>query len=432
MRILRPMAEIRPFQAQRYTEAAGKIEDLVAPPYDVISPEERAILGEKSPYNIVWLTLPESLPDDRSKFVKYARSAARLAEWRRDGILGVDAEPGIYRFQQTFLDPWDGIERTRTAMVVLLKLEPYEKGVVLPHEQTFPKHKEDRLRLLEATRTHLECIFGLVEDDDRRLVHLLEEAPFGELASVRTEDGVSHGLSRCVDEEAIQAISRYMMRARVWIADGHHRYETALKFRESLGPKEGPIPEDYILIALSSMKDTGLTLLPTHRIVSGFTTSLNEAKLKLETYFNTRRMGNDELPEAVKELSGSNVRAFGIVLPGQVGLLATMDDPSIAARLIEGEGSNLLKQLDVSILHEIILKRCFGVEGLDRISYTRDPQEAIRVVESSQDTMAVLTNPPSVEDMRKIAEAGEKMPQKSTYYYPKMLSGLVTWSLQDS
>lgn len=431
MRILRPMAEIRPFQAQRYTEAAGRIEDLVAPPYDVISPEERVALGEKSPYNVVWLTLPESLPDDRNKFVKYARSAARLSEWRRDGILGVDAEPGIYRFRQTFLDPWDGIERTRTAMVVLLKLEPYEKGVVLPHEQTFPKHKEDRLRLLEATRTHLECIFGLVEDDDRRLVRLLDEAPFGDLTAVTTEDGVAHTLARCVDEEAVQAIARYMQRARVWIADGHHRYETALKFRESLGPQDAPIPEDYILIALSSMKDTGLTLLPTHRIVSGFTTSLNEAKLKLETYFNTRRMGNDELPEAVKELSGSHVRAFGIVLPGQVGLLATMDDPSVASRLIEGEGSNLLKQLDVTILHEIILKRCFGVEGLDRISYTRDAGEAIRVVESSQDTMAVLTNPPSVEDMRRIAEAGEKMPQKSTYYYPKMLSGLVMWSLND-
>lgn len=425
------MAEIRSFQALRYTDDAGRLESLVAPPYDVISPEMRAELGARSEYNIVWLTLPESLPDDRSKFVKYGRAASRLSEWRRDGILAADLEPGVYRLEQRFVNPLDGLQRVRMAVITLLKLEPYERGVVLPHEQTFPKHKEDRLRLLEATRAHLECIFGLVEDDDRRLVKLMEVAPFAPIADVMTDDGITHSLARCTDEEAIRELQRYMSRVRVWIADGHHRYETALKFREALGEQPALIPEDFILIALSSMKDPGLALLPTHRIVTGFTTPLAEAKVRLETYFNTRRMGNDELADAVKELVSPKVRAFGIVLPGQTGLLATLDDPSVALKLVEGTGSNLLKMLDVTILHEIILKRCFGIEGLDRVEYTRDAHEAVRRVESSVDTMAVLTNPPSVEDMRRIAEAGEKMPQKSTYYYPKLLSGLLMWSLSD-
>lgn len=425
------MAEIRAFQALRYTEDAGRLGDLVAPPYDVISPEMRAELGARSEHNVVWLTLPESLADDRSKFVKYARAASRLSEWRRDGVLAADLEPGVYRLEQTFVNPLDGLQRVRTALITLLKLEPYEKGVVLPHEQTFPKHKEDRLRLLEATRAHLECIFGLVEDDDRRMIKLIESAPFAPTSDVVTDDGISHSLARCTDDEAIREIQRYMARSRVWIADGHHRYETALKFREALGDQPALIPEDFILIALSSMKDPGLALLPTHRIVTGFDTPLAEAKVRLETYFNTRRMGNDELAEAVKELASPKIRAFGIVLPGQTGLLATLDDPSVALKLVEGTGSNLLKMLDVTILHEIILRRCFGIEGLDRVEYTRDAHEAVRRVESSTDTMAVITNPPSVEDMRRIAEAGEKMPQKSTYYYPKLLSGLVMWSLAD-
>lgn len=424
------MAEIRAFQALRYTQDAGRLEQLVAPPYDVISPEMRAELGARSEHNVVWLTLPESLSDDRSKFVKYARAASRLSEWRRDGVLAADLEPGVYRLEQRFVNPLDGMERVRTALITLLKLEPYEKGVVLPHEQTFPKHKEDRLRLLEATRAHLECIFGLVEDDDRRLVRLIESAPFAETCAVVTDDGISHSLSRCTDEGAIREIQRYMSRSRVWIADGHHRYETALKFREALGDQPALIPEDFILIALSSMKDSGLALLPTHRIVTGFDTSLAEAKVRLETYFHTRRMGNDELADAVKELANPKVRVFGIVLPGQTGLLATLDDPRVALKLVEN-GSDLLKMLDVTILHEIILKRCFGIEGLERIEYTRDAHEAVSRVESSNDTMAVITNPPTVEEMRRIAEAGEKMPQKSTYYYPKLLSGLLMWSLSD-
>src|SRR5436305_1609381 len=159
------MAQIRPFEGLRYTPSAGSLTDLVAPPYDVLSQEERDDYASENPHNIVHLTLPEAREDDRSKFVKYGRSAAALAEWRREAALQKEGKPTFYRYKQTFTLPAGDSEITRTALIALLKIEPYDKGVVLPHEQTFPKHKEDRLRLLEATRTHLECIFGLFEDD---------------------------------------------------------------------------------------------------------------------------------------------------------------------------------------------------------------------------------------------------------------------------
>src|SRR5689334_15332815 len=170
------MAAIRPFQGLRYSAEAGSLGVLTAPPYDVISEEERVSFSLRSPHNIVHLTLPEQRSDDRSKFVKYARSAAELAEWRRDGTLLLEEKPAIYRYVQKFHLPHFG-QLTRTSIIALIKTEPYENGVVLPHEQTFPKHKEDRLRILEATRAHLECIFGLFEDTDSHIHNAILKSP---------------------------------------------------------------------------------------------------------------------------------------------------------------------------------------------------------------------------------------------------------------
>lgn len=425
------MATIRPFLAQRFTPETGPLVDLVAPPYDVISPEERERLAAKSKHNTVWLTLPEQLPDDRSKFVKYARSASRLAEWRRDGVLQVDELPAFYRYRQTFVDPVENKERTRTCFITLLKTEPYESGVVLPHEQTFPKHKEDRLRVLEATRSHLECIYGLYRDDANDVATAIDQAEWLPIADFKTDDGVRHELSMSIEETANRKIAAAMEQEKIWIADGHHRYETARAFREMAGDASSLIPEDFILIGLSSMKDPGLALLPTHRIVNGKSLNRNEAASALQRFFNVRTVGNGMLPEEVRALAAPDTRAFGIVLPGGTGLLATLDKPQDALNWIKGDGSTMLKLLDVTILHDVILEQVFEIKGLDAIEYTRDANEAVAIVEASTDKFAIITNPPSVEDMRLIAEGGEKMPQKSTYYYPKLLSGLVFWSMSD-
>lgn len=421
------MATIRPFRGLRFTPQAGPLELLVAPPYDVLTPEERDAFAAKNPHNIVHLTLPEQKPDDRSKYVKYARSAALLAEWRRSGVLAPENEPVLYRYVQTFAVPGVDAPLVRTSVIALIKTEPYENGVVLPHEQTFPKHKEDRLRILEATRAHLECIFGLYEDPGAALFETVREAPAQATIVVTTEDGVRHALEPIRDAEAVDSIVAAMSGKKVWIADGHHRYETACAFRAQLGERPGLVAEDFLMMALSSMSDPGLALLPTHRTLKDMPLSGEEVRSKLAPHFDVREASKETLLRALEE---AGAHTFGIVLPGGAALLASLREPARLGELIEGEGSPDLKALDVTILHSLILERLLGVKGLDRVGYTRNPDEALRAPEEGF-SAAFLMNPPSVDDMRRIALGGEKMPQKSTFYYPKILSGLVLWSLSD-
>jgi len=424
------MAQVRPFRGLRYTPEAGPISDLVAPPYDVISPSEREELAAKNPNNVVHLTLPEQKSDDRSKFVKYMRSASTLADWQRSGMMRTETEPAFYRYTQTFTIPGSNEPIVRKSLIALIKVEPYEKGVVLPHEQTFPKHKEDRLRILEATRAHLECIYGLFDDDGGSVFRQIEAASADAGVDVTTDDGVRHILEPITDPSVTKPLAQALEDKKVWIADGHHRYETAVTFREMQGEKDGLVAEDFMMMALSSMSDPGLVLLPTHRIVQKMPMVPQALENALQRYFNTRWVPNGNLLEELNQCNASDTRAFGIALPDGRGILATLDQPADALDWIDGDGSTRLKLLDVTILHRVIFEKVLGLTGLDFFSYTRDPQEALDAVKNGAGA-SFLMNPPTVEDMRHIALGGEKMPQKSTYYYPKILSGLVLWSLND-
>lgn len=426
------MATIRPFTGLRFSAAAGQPADLVAPPYDVISPAERAALAARSPHNAVHLTLPEEQEGDRSKFVKYARSASRLEEWRREGTMVREEAPTFYRYTQTFTIPGTNQTFERTSLVVLIKVEPYSAGVVLPHEQTFPKHKEDRLRILEATRSHLECIFGLYEDDDRDVFNLVSQSPAASLADFVTEDdGIRHRFEAITAPESLRAIEEIMAPRRLWIADGHHRYETALAFREMQGPRDALIAEDFMMMAICSISDPGLVLLPTHRILKQMPVDAAGLRARLGEHFEIADVPNKDLMATIDRLAQDRMtRAFGVALPGGNGLVATTKDPAGLASSIESAGGDMLRQLDVSLLHNVIFGKLLGLTGLDFFGYTRIEQEALDAVENGSPA-AFLMNPPTVEDMRLIALGGDFMPQKSTYYYPKLLSGLVLWSLKD-
>ncbi|AIE85454.1 hypothetical protein OP10G_2086 [Fimbriimonas ginsengisoli Gsoil 348] len=384
----------------------------------------------RSPYNVVHVTLPESKPDDRSKYVKYARSAALLSEWRRDGILMREDVPVIYRYTQTFSLPHLGETYTRTSILVLLKTEPYERGVVLPHERTFPKHKEDRLRILEATRAHLESIFGLFEDPDARIHETIRNAPAGTSVEVTTEDGVHQVFEPISDPESIDTIVAMLGDRKLWIADGHHRYETAVAFREALGERDGEVPEDYLPIALCSMSDPGLVLLPTHRIVAKLPFGHDETLARLSTAFDIRETHSSRLFDALGHGQVEGRRTFGLAMEGGLGYVLTPKDEATLMEGVSSEESDRLRGLDVTVLHSLIFERLLGLTGLDQISYTRDPMEAIRAADQGA-AASFLMNAPTVDDMRAIALGGERMPQKSTYYFPKVLSGLVMWSLND-
>jgi uncharacterized protein (DUF1015 family) len=424
------MATIRPFKGLRYTTAAGDLQNLVAPPYDVISPEQREGYAQQSQFNVVMLTLPEQEQDDRSKFVKYSRSASRLASWRKTGEMEAEAKPAFYRYRQTFSIPGSAEKLERLALISLIKVEPYENGVVLPHEQTFPKHKEDRLRILEATRSHLECIFGLYDDDDKSALGLVTAAAGTPVADVTSEDGVRHILEVIDDEATIEAIASALASRKVWIADGHHRYETAMTFRQMLGERDGEVPEDYMMMALTSMTDPGLVLLPTHRILKTMPGDAATLREKLGSQFEVEEAANASLMEKIESVAANGGRAFGIALPGGTGLVAKVKNLEALEVEISGEGSSLLKTLDVTILHDYIFGKLLGLSGLDFFGYTRDEHEAIEAVENGAPASFLMT-PPTVDDMRHIALGGEKMPQKSTFYYPKIQSGLVLWQLAD-
>ena len=424
------MASIRPFSGLRFNVDAGPIDKLTAPPYDVLSSEEREEYASRNPHNVVHLTIPEQKPDDRSKYIKYARSAALLTAWRQDGTLKLEPKPAIYRYTQHFSLPEIPNAFSRTSIIALIKVEPYEAGVVLPHEQTFPKHREDRLRILEATRAHLECIFGLYEDPNGEILKAILQAPASEVVHAHSDEGVDHELEPITDEAANANLIGLLTQKKVWIADGHHRYETALAFRQNIGPRDEVVPEDFMMMALTSISDPGLVLLPTHRIVRSMVPPMDQALSELAEVFNLEAMPAKQLMSRIKQFHRKGIRAFGAAFAGGLGYVLTEKHKGSVLALNMSEESDSLKDLDVTVLHRVILEKLLNVAGLDHISYTRDAGEAVCAVEDGA-AVSFLMNAPSVEDMQKIALGGEKMPQKSTYYYPKILSGLVIWSLND-
>ena len=356
------MAEVKPFCAVRYGERAGPLEALVAPPYDVISPEQRDELRARSPYNVVHLTLP----DDEQK-------AGRLwSDWRAEGVLPEDDEAGFWWLSQDYIGP-DGVARTREGLVAALRIESYENRVILPHERTHRGPKEGRLRLLRETRAQLEPLFFLYEGGP--------PAQRPEREPDLEADGAS--LWRL---PADAAIAEAFAERQVLIADGHHRYETAVAYHEEEGSPESA----YVLAVLVSLEDPGLMIFPTHRVFA------HEPAEPLAT--------EERLPNPERALTVLNE------LPHERAA-AVVYRPGDAEVAVDGEG-----ELDVRLVDRL---------GHDGISYTPDWQEAVRAVDAGEAAVAVLMRPTRIEDVFAVAQRGETMPQKSTYFYPKLVSGLL-------
>jgi uncharacterized protein (DUF1015 family) len=356
-----PVAEIKPFRAVHYGERAGPLETLVAPPYDVISPSERGQLAERNPHNVVHLTLP---PDESE--------AGRLwNEWRADGTLVEEDEPGFWWLSQDYVGP-DGVARTREGLVAALRAEPYENRVVLPHERTHRGPKEGRLRLLREVQAQLEPLFFLYEGAPP--ASRPEREPDLEV------EGAS--LWRLPAERVSEAFAD----RRLLIADGHHRYETALAYHEEAGTPESA----YVLAVLVSLDDPGLMIFPTHRVFA------QEPEEQLRA--------GEQLPDPAAALAAL------AELP-QSRAAAVVYRDGCAELAVDGEG-----ELDVHLVDRL------GHEG---ISYTPDWQEAVRAVDAGEAEVAVLMRPTRIEDVFAVAKGGETMPQKSTYFYPKLVSGLL-------
>jgi uncharacterized protein (DUF1015 family) len=394
------MAIVRPFRALRYDPArVSDLRAVVAPPYDVISSAEQAVLYERDPHNVVRLILPRE-PE------RADAAAATLRSWMAEGVLVRDGEPALYFYSQEF-SPGDGSRRRRDGVLCRLGLEEFATGVVRPHERTFPGPKKDQLALLRATGAYLSPIFGLYARPGERLrdVADITDAPLVELAD---EQDVLHRLWRVTDQEAIARIGAALAPETIFIADGHHRYETGLAYRHERGAS-GP---DSILAFVSNMEEEGLVVLPTHRLL--------RVPLRLSP-----AVFEEQLRAAfgVEPLAPGTVRPAGaidVVLPDRRLRLRPRDEAR--ARVADLPAS--VRALDVAVLHGAILGPMLGVEP-GQLEFTHADGEAFDAVASGRSTAAFLLNPPTVAAVRAVCLAGELMPEKSTYFYPKLASGLV-------
>jgi len=434
------MAEIIPFKALRYDPDQVKLEDVLTQPYDKITPEMQSRYYEQSAHNLVRIILGKAGETDTDNFNVYTRAAEYLHDWRSGGILRQDPVPGIYAYSQTFTVPGTRDLQERRGLIALGRIHDYADGVVHRHEQTLSKPRADRLNLLRATRAHFGQIFMLYSDPRHEIEGLLksrmEEDPD---ISLLDEYETLHRVWRIQDPSLIQAVQQKMQDKKLLIADGHHRYETALAYRNErraeTGGSDPNAQHEFVMMTLIPMESRGLVILPTHRIVHGLMDFDRERMLEAAGQFfdNDRIDLRTESRSATTLLgqAGENGTAFvAVTRQGPYLMRAKQDAIQHALR----ELPVLQRELDVVQLHRVMLERVLGISeeairNQENVRYERDAFEAISWVRQGAN-VAFLMNPAKIEQVRDIAFGGEVLPQKSTDFYPKLLSGLAIYALE--
>jgi uncharacterized protein (DUF1015 family) len=414
------MADVQPLQALRYDpRAVGSLEAVVAPPYDVIDDAMRAELAAKSPFNVVEIDLPRANGDD-----PYLHAQTTFEAWQQQGIMVREREPTIWPLTQEYTGP-DGGSYTRHGFFCRVRVEDYGAGRIRPHERTHPGPKEDRLRLTRATRANLSPIFSLFPDAEGMAWAALEPATGGEpFAQAADADGTVNRLWRVDDPDVIASVQAATADAELLIADGHHRYETARIYAEEVG---GEGEHRYVLMFLCALSDPGLTIFPTHRLLTGLDDSKREAlRETVERDFRVEEIDADRL-EPEPDAPGL---AFGYLDAfHRRPLRLTLKDDSIADRALAGK-PDPYRRLDTAVLEAIVLKGALGmsdddISHMDGLGYSKDTRDAREAVEDGRAQAAFFMRARPVDQVREVAEAGESMPPKSTYFFPKIPTGLV-------
>jgi uncharacterized protein (DUF1015 family) len=412
------MADVRPLQALHYNlSAVPSLADVTSPPYDVIDAGLRAELLARSPLNVVEIDLPEAPAGGDP----YEHAAETLEAWTLQGVLAADREPAIWPLTQDYRGP-DGSPRTRHGFLARVRVTDYGPGLVRPHERTQPGPKEDRLRLTEATRHNLSPIFALHPGDSwRHIEPHLDTDPWGE---VTDPDGTVHRIWRLADPSIHEAIATELADAELLIADGHHRYETARTYADEIG---GEGPHRYTLVCLVSLEDPGLTVFGTHRLLRDLDAGAQERLAEgIREHFE------------LEEVDPGHLDPAGIDGVGVFGFLDTNLERGLRLRLENtaaldealADRSQAYRRLDAVILEELILKRTLGLSDADiaakrGLGYATDVVELRRLLDEGAYQAAFLLRPTPVEQVREIAAQGETMPPKSTYFFPKILTGVV-------
>ena len=428
------MAEIAPLTPLRFdlSKLGGGLSDVVAPPYDVIDETHKAALKARHPNNVVRLILPEGEGDS-----KYAEGARVLKEWREQGALMRDNEPAFYRYDQTFLPPGGaktGI--TRRGFLALVKLHPFADRVVLPHERTLSGPKEDRLKLFRATKTNLSPGFMLYRDPRGELDAPLESGHV--VTEFATPDGVHNVLAKVTARDALRAIVDGVAKSSLLIADGHHRYETALRYRDEIGAAAGT-ESHYFMVFLVNGDDPNLVVFPTHRHVHSLATfSFDELVRRAADTFVVRALDAGITAEAAtRELlvAGKTATSFcALAKGGRAAVLTLRGDVDLSKHSRLGDKPEVLRKTDVAVLHGAVLEELLGITpemqaAKSNIWYAQDGRAAQGELEGGKGQALFLMNATPVRHVRDVAEAGEVMPQKSTFFYPKVLTGLAIHTL---
>jgi uncharacterized protein (DUF1015 family) len=434
------MVEVAPFKGITYNpKKISKLDDVMSPPYDIISEELQTKLYEKHPRNFVQLILGKINTDNSDKDNRYTRTKKLLDLWMKDSILISSDEPAIFPY--TIKYKVKNQTKTMNGFFALLKIDPNYK-LVKAHERTLSKPKADRLNLMRACHANLEPIQLLYIDDKDKIRKKIDGALNNPIIDVKGYDGFNHKLWKLENNEVISMIQNELKNNILFIADGHHRYQTAINYaneiKEKTGNRDKDAPFNYRMVILANMFDEGLSIFPTHRLIKKSNIDFDDFLEKLNEYFVVaeKKVGSSkeniaEIREKIKDdLETKDEHKFVMYLKDKYYLLKLKDEAFMDK--FAGDRSKTWRTLDVSILHIIILEHILGInqENLeDHVKYTRVDEEAIQFVDGGKYDLSFLMNATKIEELKAIADAGEHMPQKSTFFLPKMLSGLVIYKM---
>ena len=419
------MAEIRPFRAVKYNLKNVDIKKVVAPPYDIISEKQQDELYKTSEQNIVRLILGKEVAGDADKNNKYSRAAEFFAKWQNENVLVKEDKEAVYIYMQDF--EFDGKKYTRTGFLCLLKQEPLFGGVIYPHERTLSKPKADRLNLTRACKTNFSPIFGLYNDDGDVNSVIKETVANKPEIDFYDENNERHRLWILKNEAKLSKIVSSLKDKKIFIADGHHRYETAMNYAKEMKEQGKDGNFNFVLTFLCDMDDKGLAIFPTHRVVKDDSINLAKFMTDLEQYFVIQKSDKNKIKSDLENEFNNKKIAFGFYTGTDCFVLILKDKAGLANLI---NGSEYYRELDVAVLESLIFERILNFSKEDiaqqnHLKYIKDFDETIQAIDSKNFNLAFIMNPTRIEQIKNVSLAGEVMPQKSTYFYPKLLTGLV-------
>lgn len=447
------MAIILPFKGFRYNpEKINDISKVITPPYDIISEEERDGYYQLDPNNIIRLILGKDFPGDDQSNNKYTRSAEFFDTWRKEEILIQETEPAIYVYAQEFT--LSGKKYVRRGFISLVKLEDFQTGQIYPHEHTLAKPKEDRMNLMKACSANFSQVFTFFEDEDSKISNLLHKVSEGATGTGLKPDvdctdtsGVKNLLWVIKGSTIIEEISSQMKNRALFIADGHHRYETALFYRDLMRDKEGTsksnsnIPSDYVMMMCISMKDPGLQILPTHRLARNIK-DFDPKKIKksLNEVFDISDMGKDCSTDTLIQKLGEGTHKHRLAMyiggSDKKFYILTLRDEKLLDQILTGEYIEW-RSIDTGILHGVIFDRMLGIQAKnisksESVKYIQGIEDSVASVNKGEYQIAFFLNPTKIGQIRDIAVKRHKMPPKATYFYPKLMTGMVIRHISDT